>query len=99
MTDNQKNNFFKKKNNIGLDLISNPKKIKPVFNNTPPKIETDDFSIAKKNLLEKINLYKEETLNLKPIGDVDTTIHCLFHYLLYKPHINNTYNNLKEKKD
>tara|TARA_Y100000389_G_scaffold201457_1_gene244233 strand:- start:13468 stop:13752 length:285 start_codon:yes stop_codon:yes gene_type:complete len=92
------NKFFNKKS-IGLDLISNPKKIKPIFENKKPQLENDDFSIAKKNLLYKINNFSIENLNLKPIDEVDMTIHCLFHFLLYKPHINNTYNRIKDKKD
>ena len=94
-------NYFKK-NNIGLDLISNPKKIKSINNSSnieKNKNESKEFNEAKQLIIQKINKLNENELNFTPNNELDTTIHVLFKYLLYKPYITNIYNNIKQKEE
>ena len=88
---------MEKKNNH-LDLLSNPKKKKTLLeSNIHKQISNNAFSIAKEELLYKINNIKETDLSKSPINEVDTTIHVLFQYLLYKDHIKTIYGNIKQK--
>ena len=86
-----------KKKFIGLDLLTNPKKSKPLLDyiSKPKTEESNEFREAKKNIIEKLNLIKESDLNFKPNNEIDTTIHVLFKYMLYKPYINEKYDNIK----
>ena len=92
-------NTFKKKF-IGLDLISNPKKTRSNSNiNRDPIEESKEFIEAKELLINKIKRIKEKDLDFKPNEEIDITIHTLFAYMLYKPYINDIYNNIKQKGD
>lgn len=87
------------KNNIGLDLICNPRKVKSTLNTIKsPNTDSPEFIMAKKDLISQINSLSEKDLLNTPMGEINTTIHILFHYMLYGSHIKTAYNEIKDKK-
>ena len=89
--------YFKKKIDIGLDLLSNNhklKKEKPIKSeNTKQRIREDKFINVKKTLLNKIENFEISHVFRQPYTNIDKSIQVLFFHLLYEDYMNDTWNN------
>lgn len=96
--DNKIENYFKKKVDIGLELLSNNTKLKKKCNNIKNiNLENTQFNIKRFDLIKSNILSKVENLTInnifqEPNNNFDKSIQVLFYHELYNEFIDNIYN-------
>ena len=95
--DNKIENYFKKKVDIGLELLSNNTKLKKKNNIKNINLENTQYNIKRFDLIKSNILSKVENLTInnifqEPNNNFDKSIQILFYHELYNDFINNIYN-------
>lgn len=96
--DNKIDNYFKKKVDIGLDLIYNNHKLKKdkkdkneatTENNEEINLVIPNFENVKYDIIQKIQKMNNDDIFKKPTTNIEKTLQILFFYELYPNLINN----------